>query len=278
MITRSSIAAATLLFAATCFFPTPSHSQPNPLPTWTLIRSSPPEPIVPGVSYIKKSIAVQDSEIKTGKTLHLITFNNQTATLKLIDQGDDPKNPPYKNLADAMQQNFCIAGCNAGYFMEDFSPAGLTISGGQSIGSFTTHSLYSGTVVVTSNGALKLLWNNETKLTSDITELVQAGPRLVLEGKPKTAYDWNKHRNRTFILTDGGSNWAIGLCTTISLSDLALVLANPEIVSELKVWRALNLDGGTSSSLYFSRGAGKRPFEFTGFKSVVRNYLGITQR
>jgi uncharacterized protein YigE (DUF2233 family) len=256
-----------------------AHAQtPNPLPSWTLVHQSKPDPIVPGVTYIKKSIAASSALIKSGKTLHLITFDTRVATLKLIDQGNDPKKPAYLNLADAMQQNFCIAGCNGGYFMEDFSPGGLTITGGKHIGKFTNHSLYSGTVVVQSNGSMRLLWQDEVNLTPDIKELLQAGPRLVLEGKPKILYDWNVHRNRTFILTDGGSQWAIGLCTTISLPDLALALANPEIISELKVWRALNLDGGTSSSLYFSRGAGKRPFDFTGFKPVVRNYLSIAPR
>jgi uncharacterized protein YigE (DUF2233 family) len=253
-------------------------SPPNPLPTWTLLKQTDPEAIVSGVTYIKKSIAAASPAGKAPIALHLITFDNRLATLKLIDQGNDPRNPNYRNLADAMQQTFCVAGCNGGYFMKDFSPGGLTISNGISIGKFSTSGTYSGAVVAHSDGTLRLLWQNEVNITPDIKNFLQTGPRLVLDGEPKTAYDWEKHRNRTFILTDGGSQWAIGLCTTISLPDLALVLANPEIISELKVWRALNLDGGTSSSLYFNRGAGRRPFDFTGFKSVVRNYLGVAPR
>ncbi|MEM8954158.1 MAG: phosphodiester glycosidase family protein [Verrucomicrobiota bacterium] len=284
-ITQNSttlVAAPFLLAGIFLFLSLPPHTaaQPKPLPTWNLVNSAEPQPIAPGVAYIKKSIAVSDSDsaFNRNKTLHLITFNNRVATLKVIDQGDDPRDPPYDDLADAMQQNFCVAGCNGGFFTEDFAPGGLVITSGQAIGSFTTHSLYAGTILVSSDGALALLWNDETKITPDIAHLIQAGPRLVLEGKPKTVFGWEPHRNRTFILTDGEENWAIGLCTKISLSDLAVVLANPKIISEVNVQRALNLDGGTSSSLYFSRGAGKRPFEFNGFKPVVRNYLGITKR
>jgi uncharacterized protein YigE (DUF2233 family) len=251
---------------------------PATLPSWTLLDQTTPEPIVPGVAYIKKSITSSTASKNSAKTLHLITFDNRTATLKLIDQGNNPKDPNYKNLAAAMQENFCIAGCNGGFFMKDFSPGGLTIIDGKHIGTFATSGNYSGAVAARTDGSLSLLWQEEVDISPDIRNFVQAGPRLVLEGKPKTVYDWSQHRNRTFILTDGGSQWAIGLCTSISLPDLAIALANPAVISELKVWRALNLDGGTSSSFYFNRGAGKAPFYFSGAKIAVRNFLGIIPR
>ena len=247
---------------------------------WTLYHESKPLHLINDIYYVKKSIAHSDAPIKSSKSLHLIFFTTDTTTLKVVDPGDDPQKPRYRNLADAMQRQFCIAGCNGGYFSPEFQPSGLMIADGVHVGSFETKSsLLTGTLVVDSEHGPRILWKNEVSPEDpSITQLLQAGPRLVIDGRPNTVYRKSPDRNRTFIICNKDNQWAIGLCTNITLHDLPLILANREIMHELEVWRALNLDGGTSSSLYFSRGAGNRPFYFSGFKRVVRNYLGLVPR
>jgi exopolysaccharide biosynthesis protein len=60
----------------------------------------------------------------------------------------------------------------------------------------------------------------------------------------------------------------------VSLAEMAAILATPEIFSDAKIVRALNLDGGSSTALWVR---GTPPFYQREWKGV-RNYLGIVPR
>ncbi len=76
---------------------------------------------------------------------------------------------------------------------------------------------------------------------------------------------------------DGGTWFAIGLSDSFTLAQLGEVLANPEFSPSRKIYRALNLDGGTSSGFYLNRGARAEPIHVEPFKKV-RNFVGIVPR
>ena len=78
---------------------------------------------------------------------------------------------------------------------------------------------------------------------------------------------------RTFIATDGGHWWAIGVVRSTSLFELGRLLAAPELIPGLRIRRALNLDGGRSSALYARLSDGTEITE-PGW-STVRNYVAI---
>ncbi|MEZ5386515.1 MAG: phosphodiester glycosidase family protein, partial [Prosthecobacter sp.] len=136
-------------------------------------------------------------------------------------------------------------------------------------GVWQSNKLLSGAVVVTSQP--RLLWNAEVS-TRDAHHLLQAGPRLVDAGSPVDGLDRKKHAARTFVANDGDRSWFFGLAEGVSLAELGEILATPGLTT-FPVHRALNLDGGRSSALYYRDAEG---FEHSvpGW-STVRNYLAI---
>jgi hypothetical protein len=61
----------------------------------------------------------------------------------------------------------------------------------------------------------------------------------------------------------------------VTLAELGKILATPGLAPELKVQRALNLDGGSSSAFWF---AGERgPFSISEQKGV-RNFVAVVAR
>ena len=79
----------------------------------------------------------------------------------------------------------------------------------------------------------------------------------------------------TFIVTDGSDRAAIGFCSDVTLAELGKILATPGVTPELKVQRALNFDGGSSSAFWF---AGERgPFSISEQKRV-RNFVAVVPR
>ena len=78
-------------------------------------------------------------------------------------------------------------------------------------------------------------------------EALQCGPFLIANGKPVAGLNNSRSARRTFVFTTTDRRAAIGSCAPVTLSRLAEVLA---ALSELKVERALNLDGGSSSAFW----------------------------
>ncbi len=242
---------------------------------WRLTAQTDSEPVGPGAAYVRKTIENSSGEDRKRATLHLVTFKSDRMHVKVIDQG--PAKPgTYNGLADAMQKNFCVAGCNGGFFHPDFSPSGLVIADGKRFNRFQQAKLLSGVLVVDGKGP-RILRRAEFKDHARIDQLLQSGPFLVDRGNAVAGLSTTSARSRTFILNDGKGGWALGLCTAITLADLGTVLADAAILSELRPARALNLDGGSSSSLYFNRGAGNKPFHYRGF-ARVRNFVGIAPK
>ena len=68
----------------------------------------------------------------------------------------------------------------------------------------------------------------------------------------------------------------LGLSGTFTLAELGEVLSHADFSPSRKLHRALNLDGGSSSGLYFERGSGD-PVGIEPYKTV-RNFVGIVPR
>ena len=65
----------------------------------------------------------------------------------------------------------------------------------------------------------------------------------------------------------------LGFCSDVSLTDLAAILATTRIAADLKIQRALNLDGGSSSAFWFARENGSA-FSIPEQKPV-RDFVGV---
>lgn len=205
--------------------------------------------------------------------LSLIFFNSKQCTIQVVDQSSSQS---ALNLDQIARQNSAaIAGCNGGYFTPEFSPLGLVVASSQRAGAFQRSSLLGGFIQVRKDRP-SLLWRDEYANEPNVTDLLQAGPRLVAGGNPVKGLEAISNRPRTFILTDNNGNWAIGKCEQATLRHLSDALAADSTIAEMEVDRALNLDGGRSSALWWKSSSGSIGYS-RGY-ATVRNFLLVVPR
>ena len=199
--------------------------------------------------------------------LQLALFSNQSATLRVIDQPNFER-----RLAQVMTQENCLAGVNGGYFDPEGAPVGLLISAGKTIAPFRRARLLSGVLGIRP-GKVELFRASEFPIQKkNWRDAVQCGPFLVGGGKAVAGLDNTRVARRTFVLTTTDRRTAIGYCEPVTLANLANVLA---ALSQLKVARALNLDGGSSSAFWCR--TTEQTVSVSEIKSV-RDFLAIVPR
>jgi hypothetical protein len=103
----------------------------------------------------------------------------------------------------------------------------------------------------------------------------QSGPFLVEGAKAVPGLNGTRAARRTFVATAAGDRAAIGYSSHVTLAQLGALLATPRIASDLKIQRALNLDGGSSSGFWF--GGEGEPFSISEQKPV-RDYVGVVAK
>ncbi len=242
-------------------------AKPSKASSWTAISDFNGQPLFGNASLIQYKIGRELYSFK----VQLVVFDSRQFDLKVIDQPEDWSGG--SRITDSMRGAAAVAGVNGGFFTPEFKPMGLMVASGKRTGAWQSNPLLTGAVVVTSHP--QLLWNAEVN-PAEASELVQAGPRLVDGGQAVAGLDHRKRSTRSFIANDGGHQWLIGLAQDITLSELAELLATPGLMPAFSVHRALNLDGGHSSALYYRTNDG-REHTHPGW-STVRNYLGIVPR
>jgi len=213
-----------------------------------------------GVVYLEKTIP-------NGSTLHLVLLDPKQCTLRVID---NPRGT--QTLGAAMEGNGCLAGTNGAYFHPDFTPVGLEISHGRQIHPLEHGKLISGLVVV-NRGKVALLRVAEFKASPSIQEALQCGPFLIDHGQPVPGLNATKKAYRTVVLSDGKGGCGLLMAESVTLAEMAEILATPGTIPEMKIIRALNLDGGSSSAIWVSQ----PPVYLREFKRV-RNFLGVIPR
>ena len=191
--------------------------------------------------------------------MHLVRFDRSHATLRVIEL------PPGTTVAGAAQANGGLAGVNGGYFKPDGTPLGLVVSKGVQVHPWESSKLLSGVLAVTPRGA-SLLRSAEFKASPGIREALQAGPFLVDHGKPVAGLNTERRAERTVLLADKQGILALLTTAPVSLAELGRLLATPGLLPGLKIERALNLDGGSSTALWVS--ADPTPFSRPEWKAV----------
>jgi uncharacterized protein YigE (DUF2233 family) len=212
-----------------------------------------------------------------GVVLHLVFFDESKVTLRVLS---NPGRGSEKQLDDWGREQKALAVCNGGYFdLGDRSPSGLEIADGVRSGTFLSRGGDGGSFIVR-DGKAALVWDTEFHDDPKITAMVQCSPWLVSDGKPWAPPQPSKgpepKNARTFILTDGAGRWAIGTAQNVGLVELGRLLAAPGTISEFAVKRALNLDGGPSTGLWFRTADGRENLDKPGW--IVRNGIAIMCR
>ncbi len=205
--------------------------------------------------------------------MRVVRFDRQQCSLRVVDQPEAHAGSHV--LSQTLRDVGALAGVNGGYFHPDFSPLGLVVSGGRSQGRLVRTSLVSGMVRV-ADGQPELVWNDEYREQSGVTDLLQCGPRLVDGGEPIAGLNATKTSARSFVATDGVGGWLIGVAEYTTLRGLSDLLATPGLIAGMRVERALNLDGGRSTAFY-ARTSDGGEISDPGW-STVRNYLAVLPR
>ncbi len=208
--------------------------------------------------------------------MKLVFFDEKHCALRVGVNAGREVAKPLDELGNAAM---ALAVCNGGYFHAggDFGPAGLEISGSKRTDPFVRDRGWVGALMVRQDKA-SLILENEFQDAPDISEFVQCSPWLIDQDRIATVLlqGQDQRNQRTFIMTDGAGRWAIGICKGVGLLELAQILVTPGIITEMKVKRALNLDGGPSTGLWCRSADGREQFDKPGW--AVRDAIMVVPR
>jgi uncharacterized protein YigE (DUF2233 family) len=174
-----------------------------------------------------------------------------------------------------MPREKCAAGVNGGYFSSDFAPIGLLISDGKMIGPLQRARLITGVLSASVRG-MQILRVREFSRRERVNAAVQCGPFLVDHYEPVRGLNDSTAARRTFAATVTSDRALLGVCSEISLAELAAILATTRLAEGLKIQRALNLDGGSSSAFWCARENGSA-FSIREQKAV-RDFVAIVPK
>lgn len=219
------------------------------------------------------------TETKGGVTLHLVSFDSRDYQLKVIDQLNGPGSE-WRDSATLGKSKGALAVINAGFFTPEGKPLGRLIAQGKSRGYNNASSLGSGFIYHSkSHSGIA----RRSSLTSFIkrhkpSELLQTGPMLCYRGSTVKGLSNTRPRPRSFIASNGSHHWLIGYAESATLSQLSTALSGKS-VGGVKVFHAINLDGGRSSDLWISSSVrdGNKTFR-SFFNKPVRNFLVLTKK
>ncbi len=203
-------------------------------------------------------------------TLHVAVFATSAATLRVIDQPD----PPRSELAEVMAQTHALAGVNGGYFDPADAPVGLLVSAGCVISPLRKAKLLSG-VLAASAARVDIVRASYFVLTARTTAAVQCGPLLVEHAAPVAGLNDTRPARRTFAAVDGKGRVALGVSSAVTLAQLGRILCLTTAGGKMKIARALNLDGGSSTAFWF---AGKENIFSIPEAKTVRDFVAVVPK
>jgi uncharacterized protein YigE (DUF2233 family) len=203
-------------------------------------------------------------------TLHSAVFETTAATLRVIDQPTAPR----LDLAEALAESDALAGVNGGYFDPEDAPVGLLVSGGRVLSPLRKAKLLSGVLSARGN-QIEIVRASNFKTSPKVQAALQCGPLLIDDAIPVAGLNATRPARRTFAALDGKGRVALGVSSAVSLAQLARILSLPHALGGMKIARALNLDGGSSSAFWFA--APEKNFSLPELKPV-RDFVAIVPR
>ena len=180
-------------------------------------------------------------------TLQTAVFDSREATLQVIDQ----PNTPRSELAEVMARAKAIAGVNGGYFDPEDAPVGLLVNDGRILAPLRKAKLLSGVLTVT-DSRVDIVRVSRFEMSARIKSALQCGPLLVERSVPIAGLNDTRKARRTFAGVDGKGRATLGVCSAVSLAQLGQILSLKDAAGRIRIARALNLDGGSSSAFWFA--------------------------
>jgi len=131
-------------------------------------------------------------------------------------------------------------------------------------------------ILLQSDRGIDVIRVGEFSRAKRITSAIQSGPFLVESSTPVRGLNSSQFARRTFAGIANRDRALLGVCSDVSLSELANILATVAVAGNSKIRRAMNLDGGSSSAFWFAREDGNA-FSIAGQKPV-RDFVGVVPK
>ena len=186
----------------------------------------------------------------------LVRVDPARAALRVVRASDGAS----MTAADAARLVGAAAAINGGFFDAHGKPIGWLTCDGREI--IPPGRAGWGAFVVRDGRAAMV--GPRPSTTTGVSQAVQAGPRLVVAGKPNPRLKVQSAR-RSFIGLDAQGRVILGTTgpSVVDAREFAAFLAKPEADGGAGLVEALNLDGGSSSQLHV-RGAPDGDIDFPG--------------
>ena len=213
---------------------------------------------------------VLENESAAGRAIvDLAIFSTKSCSLRVID------NTAGKSLPETMAGTKCVVGVNGGYFTPEFAPVGLLICNGKILAPLQRARLITGILGASLRG-VEILRVREYSRQRKMDAAIQSGPFLVDHYDSVRGLNDSQPARRTFAAITRDERALVGVSSEISLAQLAAILATTQLADDLKIQRALNLDGGSSSAFWFARDNGSA-LSIAGLKAV-RDFVAIVPK
>ena len=216
-----------------------------------------------------RHVVVEDAAAGQRVAVDVAVFSAKSTALRVID------NPDGQSLGAVMKRENCVCGVNGGYFDTEFKPIGLRVSDGTTFSPLRRARLITG-ILVQLDRDIDVVRVSEFPRTKKITAAVQSGPFLIEGNKRIRGLNDSQQARRTFAGIATNDRAFLGVCSDVSLAELANILATAPIAADSKIRRAMNLDGGSSSAFWFERDD-SNAFSISGRKPV-RDFVGVVPK
>jgi exopolysaccharide biosynthesis protein len=233
---------------------------------WKIV-SAESEPGRGGIDH--RHVVVEGAAAGQRVAVDVAVFSAKSTAVRVID------NPDGQSLGAVMKRENCVCGVNGGYFDTEFKPLGLRVADGTTFSPLRRARLITG-ILLQSDRGIDVVRVSEFSRTKKIIAAVQSGPFLVDGNKRIRGLNDSQLARRTFAGLATNDRAFLGVCSDVSLAQLANILATAPIAADSKLRRAMNLDGGSSSAFWFAREDGSA-FSISGRKPV-RDFVAVVPK
>ena len=216
-----------------------------------------------------RHVVVEDAAAGQRVAVDVAVFSAKSTGLRVID------NPDGQSLAAVMKREKYVCGVNGGYFDTEFKPIGLRVADGTIFSPLRRARLVTG-ILLQSDRGFDVVRVSEFSRMKKPSAAIQSGPFLVEENKRIRGLNDSQLARRTFAGIGANDRAFLGICSDVSLAELANILATVPIAADSKTRRAMNLDGGSSSAFWFMREDGSA-FSIAGRKPV-RDFVAVAPK
>lgn len=199
--------------------------------------------LTPGIDYTTIS---KESSNRHGR-VHAFRIDLHQYHLDLLPAKNMAQTSIFANQAATHQQ--VLLAINGGFFNPNLQPLGLRIKSGVTLSPLKKISWWGAFIIA--NNTATIISEKEYRYSPKISFAIQAGPRLLVNGKPNPLLRPGvAERSALGITRSGKVIIAVTENLPLTTLELAEILAGTEASGGLDCWQALNLDGGSSSQLY----------------------------